>query len=995
MTCATYSSVQRAIVIAGRSPEFALLDAHKKSMMMRPGLDSPVTHLAEGRSLCAATASGTLQTLGRDLRPMGDPIGLDGARVVDMDACGDVVVLCTSTTGKQSSLHELRAFDLRTRRELPSLPAFHLPEPGLVKFLPNLTSTFAFCSFSGSVSIMNLDNPPRTAFQLPLASDASHVTCMAVSQTGTSLAFGTDGGVRLWMAGDTRLNTNSVPLDPAPTIDEIGESDGSRIQTVPPPCKGALLSDLKHLVLDSARRYQPPCDVNQFDVLSWFQGIGFAPAPSANFMPNHLPSLVRFSAPIKSKKRVTRALLRNVSIDEEDHLTMEHLGYAPATVKSDHYGIDDFDFTHFNHTEHAGLENLLPNSNTCNAVLQALFFIRPFRNLMIRHRCSEDICLTCELGFLFHMLKHTPPTKPAEARNFLRVLKAIPEARMLSLLDSDNPTEDSLLAVRIQDMLVFILTKVGKESARTEDFHHLGDEYAELFPSLASAMADKTVDTAGASTLSATTSADLFECSFHVADTCRVCDHSHERTDDVVHLDLTFPEHTAAGVARRVPTFEETLGSAIRSKEHLRLWCDQCNAYERTERLKTLESLPEILFIHCKISKSEKYEPWRDQETSGPWLKHKFWVDFDDESKVPSVRTENDSGGSSEDSAEFSLMAVISHITDTSSLEADSVTRHLGEHLVAHVRVKDRFSGDSVWFLFNDFSVRHSSAAEAVNLYHAWKMPSILLYRRARAPNAPGDDPVAEADRSGESTPDSRSVNMGIFLKTPVNKSPPRRQSFVPLSSTETMHSSIVAMDCEFVLAEDELTETTEQGVRVIVRPRRLMLGRVTAIRGSPSSGDAGMNLYGQPLMDDYILQSEPVLDYLTAFSGIHPGDMDPATSEYHLVSQKTAYLKLRTLLDMGVTFVGHDLRKDFKLINLYVPDSQVIDTVELFRLSNKRRMSLKWLAAYFLGARIQLQQHDSAEDARAALQLYAYWETMKDSGTVRKTLESMYRAGK
>eukprot|EP01083_Nonionella_stella_P289260 984398_1 len=81
MTCATYSSVQRAIVIAGRSPEFALLDAHKKSMMMRPGLDSPVTHLAEGRSLCAATASGTLQTLGRDLRPMGDPIGLDGARV--------------------------------------------------------------------------------------------------------------------------------------------------------------------------------------------------------------------------------------------------------------------------------------------------------------------------------------------------------------------------------------------------------------------------------------------------------------------------------------------------------------------------------------------------------------------------------------------------------------------------------------------------------------------------------------------------------------------------------------------------------------------------------------------------------------------------------------------------------------------------------------------------------------------------------------------------
>ncbi len=67
-------------------------------------------------------------------------------------------------------------------------------------------------------------------------------------------------------------------------------------------------------------------------------------------------------------------------------------------------------------------------------------------------------------------------------------------------------------------------------------------------------------------------------------------------------------------------------------------------------------------------------------------------------------------------------------------------------------------------------------------------------------------------------------------------------------------------------------------------------------------------------------------------------------------------------------------------MINFYVPDSQVVDTCELFRLPNKRRVSLKWLAAYFLGARIQLRQHDSGEDARAALQLYAYWRALKVS---------------
>ena len=36
------------------------------------------------------------------------------------------------------------------------------------------------------------------------------------------------------------------------------------------------------------------------------------------------------------------------------------------------------------------------------------------------------------------------------------------------------------------------------------------------------------------------------------------------------------------------------------------------------------------------------------------------------------------------------------------------------------------------------------------------------------------------------------------------------------------------------------------------------------------------------------------VMDYLTRFSGLLPGDLDPSTSEHHLIPLKRAYVKLR-----------------------------------------------------------------------------------------------------
>lgn len=77
-------------------------------------------------------------------------------------------------------------------------------------------------------------------------------------------------------------------------------------------------------------------------------------------------------------------------------------------------------------------------------------------------------------------------------------------------------------------------------------------------------------------------------------------------------------------------------------------------------------------------------------------------------------------------------------------------------------------------------------------------------------------------------------------------------------------------------------------------------------------------------LADDYILPVEPVVDYVTRFSGITAEDLNPLTSRHSVLSQRSAYLKLRYFIDRKCIFVGHGLQKDFETANIFIPPQQV-----------------------------------------------------------------------
>lgn len=296
------------------------------------------------------------------------------------------------------------------------------------------------------------------------------------------------------------------------------------------------------------------------------------------------------------------------------------------------------------------------------------------------------------------------------------------------------------------------------------------------------------------------------------------------------------------------------------------------------------------------------------------------------------------------------------------------------------------------WYIFNDFRVTQTSDDDARRFADKWKLPCFFLYRSTTAPpkRGPLEPPsVIGPECFGAPAP---------IVQTPRTLGPAGATLYAQLMSRAiTLTPSelpgkgdLVAIDAEFVALDVEEAHIRADGSRKVITPARLAPGRISLCTPRDDAPD-DVNV----IMDDYIVSTEPVADYLTRFSGLTADDLDPSVSPHPLVHLKTSYLRLQALVDRGCIFVGHGLVKDFRTINIIVPPEQVVDTVELLRLPAMRLASLRYLSAYFLSADIQGAVHDSVEDAKSALLLYKKYCEMRDAGTLQAELEKMYEEGR
>jgi PAB-dependent poly(A)-specific ribonuclease subunit 2 len=199
---------------------------------------------------------------------------------------------------------------------------------------------------------------------------------------------------------------------------------------------------------------------------------------------------------------------------------------------------------------------------------------------------------------------------------------------------------------------------------------------------------------------------------------------------------------------------------------------------------------------------------------------------------------------------------------------------------------------------------------------------------------------------------------------------------------------TIIAIDTEFVSTSSAEIEITSDGDERTIRPTVHALARTSVLRGS------GLH-EGVPFIDDYVHIKEKVVDYLTAYSGIVPEDLDPRRTKHTLVPLKIVYKKMWILLNLGCKFLGHGLKQDFRVINIHVPRAQIIDTSDLFfQQAKKRKLSLQFLAWCLLKEDIQQETHDSIEDARTALRLYRKYQEFTDAGIFESMLQDVYQKG-
>lgn len=143
--------------------------------------------------------------------------------------------------------------------------------------------------------------------------------------------------------------------------------------------------------------------------------------------------------------------------------------YRRVNIQYSYLGVEDFDFGHYNQTSFCGLEIHIQNAY-CNAMLQVLYFLAPFRASMQAHWCDNEFCLACELGFLFHTLDQVPG-RNCQATNFLRSFRTIPQAGGLGLILSDLAQDlaKADLQTIIQAWHTFILTQVDHDERTSKE----------------------------------------------------------------------------------------------------------------------------------------------------------------------------------------------------------------------------------------------------------------------------------------------------------------------------------------------------------------------------------------------------------------------------------------------------------------------------------------------------------------------------------------------
>ncbi|GAA6000190.1 hypothetical protein JCM10207_007897 [Rhodosporidiobolus poonsookiae] len=986
------------IIATGPGSDFCVVHLGRGSIVRRQPTSMNFLHLRRSSQLIGSTMTGSLAML--DTRTpdisVGETVLAHTGGISQLEVEGNYVVTVGYTMRQGLPLPDpfLKLHDVRYLRPLTPIP-FPTP-PAFVRFHPRLSGNVVVASSDGRVQSLDLKDVGKSSvFQVETP---SMLTSMAISPTGEGLAFGdADGYVHLWSArpeeGEAQFCRfeGEVELpDPIEAPERLSWRDDTPLNSIGMPYYSSPLLSLMppsmtNPTTSASSHRRVPIDPQILTSAKTVDFVGYATYPP------HLRAAARrnqvqgadggklagrlgVDAPMfrSERERVDAKRRRDYGDsaadkdeEEEEASADDQMPkyYRKVEIKYSRFGIEDFDFGFYNKTPYSGLETHITNSYT-NSLLQALHYLKPIRTLAESHTfgaCPKENCLLCEAGFLFRMLEDAKGMN-CQASNFSRAFGANPQVTALGLIDHENDHSKSVAyATLIQTFNRYLLEQLTSESSLP--IPPLRRPHASLLKGVPPQAARPPL-------------AQLVKIEAQSLSTCQNCQAKSEREVGLNVVDMIYPRRAMSNEPQPSTSFSSILANSIARETVARLPCSSCkqNTHVRIRRVVSDSGapLPPVLALNAGVRTADELELWMDGRPGGAsrFLRSRFRVGRGKMGE-PVVKDAVEGAKAEEGEVEYALRAMVVQI----QAEGDP------PHLVAFARVaSEEEKPGASWHLFNDFLVRPVSEEEVLSFPGTWKIPAVLFYERTDTKEIID---FSSLPLRGDPSLLCEDITISKNRDRNLIKHQPFRVDELPRRGT------LVSIDAEFVSLQQEEAEFHSDGTKKVLRPSRMTLARVSVLRGEgPETGI--------PFIDDHIHTSEPVIDYLTEFSGIRAGDLDPVNSRHTLVPLKVAYKKLRALVDLGCVFIGHGLNKDFRIINIYIPPHQIIDTVTIYHLpARQRKLSLRFLAWAVLKSTIQADTHDSIEDARTALQLYEHYQKLEAEGTWEETLEEVYREGK
>ncbi|RDA83187.1 hypothetical protein CP532_6442 [Ophiocordyceps camponoti-leonardi (nom. inval.)] len=972
LRCMSFTAKGSAeILVAGFQDKMLVVDLNKGEVVDQRPTEHHYSCMKRGRYICAAAQNGCVHLL--------DPVhftvlkiwNAHSALINDMDAQHDFIVTCgySLRQGQNYMLDPfLNVFDIKNMSSMPPIP---FPAgAAYVRMHPRMLTTSIVVSQTGQMHVVDLMNPNTS--NVRQANVLSYLSMFEIAPSGEAMALAdAECFIHLW-GSPSKLHFVDLPApiefatpeEPTAAIDWTPETPLSSIGM--PYYREVLASAWPDTVSDVGA---PPIRfdmqfVNSLKTTDFGMYGRNTRGLRRNQVENTRNIQALVSTGLKAPKFLSEKARESVKSDfkgsdKTDDLTSPTgeinaghkksdvpVMYLNVEIKYSKFGVDDFDFGFYNKTKYSGLETHIPNSYA-NSLLQIMNYTPLIRNLALQHTaaaCVSDPCLLCELGFLFDMLQKADGTA-CQATNLLRALSGHPQAAPLGLLEEDS--HGASLNIMLQGLTRFLLDKIVTD-------------YKSM-PSASSAMEQ----------VLATSATSLIRC-LH-------CRSEYTRPGSTFVNDLLYPPYKSSG-RNKIPrvTFSQVLKSSIERETTSKGWCGRCQRYQTISTRKTIHSIPAVLMLNTAITNQENRTLW---STPG-WLPEEIGIIVDqgqffcyegEDLKLHLQRGMHN-------------ITVYSLIGMTVNIESGQTQK---PHLVAVINVahaEPEAPEQSQWHLFNDFLVRSISTEEALTFDQSWKTPSVVAFQIKQANNKLDTEWKNHIDTSILYHDLRRAAHVPVGPRLHAEN-----QTYETLDpETESPGpETIVALDTEFVAVRQPEIEMNSDGEREIIRPIVYALARASLIRGQGEKE-------GTPFIDDYVAVKEPIVDYLTSYSGIREDDLDPRISKRSLLPMKMAYKKIWILLNLGCKFLGHGLKQDFRVINIHVPKAQFIDTIDLFYLKERlRKLSLSYLAWYLLKEDIQLETHDSIEDSRTALRLYRKYLEFQDAGVLDVMLQDIYRAGR